>query len=188
MDQVNSWLRCKLQQHRSSCRSSWRTSVTIDCEGSCSQIKGKSKTTKRRICWCTKYHSDKWKKVDWYWTRRIFFLCVRDFGESDWSSSTLSNSTTRRRRSSSILEDQEFSSESVSTSNLLVGWSLESMLVSRRRSKKEISALHRYFRKNYLFPSSSRTFKTQSHWSFITGHCDNSEWILPAYLPHRMCF
>ena len=37
------------------------------------------------------------------------------------SSSTLSNSTTRRRRSSSILEDQEFSSESISTSSFLVG-------------------------------------------------------------------
>ena len=37
------------------------------------------------------------------------------------SSSTLSNSTTRGRRSSSILEDQEFSSKSISTNNLLVG-------------------------------------------------------------------
>ena len=23
---------------------------------------------------------------------------------------------------------------------------------------------------------------------FITGQCDNAEWILPTYLPHRMCF
>ena len=53
-----------------------------------------------------------------------------------------SNSTTRRRRSSSILEDQEFSSESISTDTLLVGRSLESMPGSRRRSKKEISVLH----------------------------------------------
>ena len=50
-------------------------------------------------------------------TRQLFFLCVRDFEESDQSSSTLSNSTTRGRRTSSILEDQEFSSESVSTNN-----------------------------------------------------------------------
>ena len=34
---------------------------------------------------------------------------------------TFSNSRTRRRRSSSILEDQEFSSESISTNTLLVG-------------------------------------------------------------------
>ena len=32
-------------------------------------------------------------------------LCVRDFEESNQSSSTLSNSTTSRRRSSSILEN-----------------------------------------------------------------------------------
>ena len=79
--------------------------------------------------------------------------------ESNQSSSTLSNNTTRRRRSSSILEDQEFSSESISTNTLLVGWSLESMLGSWRRSEKEISVLHWYFRNNYLFPSSSRTFR-----------------------------
>ena len=47
-------------------------------------------------------------------------LCVRDFEESNPSSSTLSNSTTRRRRSSSILEDQELSSGSISTNSLLV--------------------------------------------------------------------
>ena len=45
-----------------------------------------------------------------------------------------------------------------------------------------------YFRNNCLSPSSSRTFRTQSHWSFITGQCDNSEWILPTYLPYWMCF
>ena len=35
--------------------------------------------------------------------------------------STHSNNTTRRRRSSSILEDQEFSSESISTDTVGVG-------------------------------------------------------------------
>ena len=57
--------------------------------------------------------------------------------ESNQSSSTLSNNTTRRRRSSSILEDEELSSESISTCTVLVGRSLESMLGSRRRSKKK---------------------------------------------------
>ena len=50
--------------------------------------------------------------------------------------------TTRRRRSSSILEDQELSSKSISTSTRLVGRSLDIMLGSRRRTKKEISVLH----------------------------------------------
>ena len=62
------------------------------------------------------------------------------------------------------------------------------MLGSRRRSEKEISVLHWCFRNNYLFPSSSRTFRTQSHWSFITGQCCNSARILPSYLPYWMYF
>ena len=78
----------------------------------------------------------------WILNQENLFLCVRDFEESNQSSSALSNSTTRGRRSSSILEDQEFSSKSIFTNNLLVGWSLESMLVSRRRSEKEISVLY----------------------------------------------
>ena len=41
------------------------------------------------------------------------------------------------------------------------------------------TVLYWYFRNNFLFPSSSRTFRTQLYWSFITGQCDNSEWILP---------
>ena len=45
------------------------------------------------------------------------------------------------QRSSSILENQGCSSKSTSTNPLLVGCSLESMLGSRRRTKKEISVL-----------------------------------------------
>ena len=68
--------------------------------------KAKAKPQRRETCWLfTEHHSDEWKKVDWYWTRKFFSLCVRDFEESNPSSSTLSDSTTRRRRSSSILEN-----------------------------------------------------------------------------------
>ena len=55
---------------------------------------------------------------------------------------------------------------------------MESMLGSRRRGKKEISILYWYFRNNYLSPSSSRTFMTQSYWSFISGQCGDSLRIL----------
>ena len=61
---------------------------------------------------------------------------------------------------------------------LLVWRSLESMFGSRRRSKKKISVLVWYFRNNSLPPSSSRTLRTKSHWSFVTGQCDNSVWII----------
>ena len=136
----------KLLQHRSSCRFTWRTSVTIECESCCSQIKGKSKTTEQRNCWITEHCSNEWKKVDWYWTSRILSLCVRGLAESRYSSSTLLNDTTRRWRSSSILENQVLSSESISTKPILVGWSLENMLGSRRRIKKKrtLSLILRY--------------------------------------------
>ena len=49
---------------------------------------------------------------------------------------------------------------------------MENMLGSRRRrSKKEISVLHWRFKNNCLSPSSSRTFRKQSYWSFIAGQC-----------------
>ena len=34
-----------------------------------------------------------------------------------------------------------------------------------------------------LMPSSSRTFRTQSNWSFVTRQCCYSEPLLPAYIP-----
>ena len=65
---------------------------------------------------------------------------------------------------------------------------MESMLGSRRRSKKEIPILYWWLRNNYLFPSSSRTFRTQSYWSFNAGQCCDSEQLLPVNIPCRMCF
>ena len=40
------------------------------------------------------------------------------------------------------------------------------------------------FRNNCLFPSFSRTFRTQPYWFFITRQCCDSEQILPMYLPY----
>ena len=77
--QIRHWF--KLQQHRSSCRCTWSTSVTTDCEGWCSEIKGKSKTTKMRTCWFAEHHSDEWKKLDWYWSRRIFSLSAYEISK-----------------------------------------------------------------------------------------------------------
>ena len=38
-----------------------------------------------------------------------------------------------------------------------------------------------------FFPSSWRTFRAQSYWSYITGQCDHSEQRLPVHLSCRMC-
>ena len=88
----------------------------------------------------------------------------------------------------SFLENKRKSLESIPTVYSLVRRSMESRLGSKRKSKKEIPVLHWWFRNNYLFPSSSRTFRTQSYWSFIAGQCCDSERILPTYLPYWMCF
>ena len=127
------------------------------------------------------------RKLDSYWTRESLSLCVRSFEESNPSSSSLSTSTSRRGWSGSFLENRRKSSESIPAVYSLVWRSMESMLDSRRRSKKEISVLHWWFRNNCLFPSSSRTFRTQSYWSFIAGQCCDSERIFPSYLSQCMC-
>ena len=58
----------------------------------------------------------------------------------------------------------------------------------RRREKGRRSILHWSIRtRNSWSPSCSRSFRTQSHWSFITGHWINSERFLRVHLSHRMC-
>ena len=79
-----------------------------------------------------------------------------------------------------FLENKTTYSESICTNSLLVRQSMGSMLGSRRRSKMEISVLHWCFRNNSFFPSSSRTYRTKSYWSFIAGQC-NSAWNIPSH-------
>ena len=53
---------------------------------------------------------------------------------------------------------------------------------------RKISILYWSIRtRNSLSPSSSRSFRTQSRWSCITGQCINSERFLRVHLSHRMC-
>ena len=41
--------------------------------------------------------------------------------------------------------------------------------------------------RNSLPPGSSGSFRTQSHWSYTSGQCVNSERFLRVHLSHRMC-
>ena len=151
-------------------------------------IEGKSKTTKMRTCWLFTENRSHWKKeLDRYWTREILSLRIRGIEESNLSSTSFTTSASRRRRSGSFLENEWKSSESITTIYSLVQRSMESMFGSRRRSENEIPVLYWWFRSNRLFPSSSGTFRTQSHWSFVTGQCCDSEQLLPVYIPCRMC-
>ena len=67
-----------------------RSNVTNKCKGHCSQIKGKSKTTKEGTCWYAKYHTDARKKMDWHQAIRTNSRCIRSIEESDQSSWTQS--------------------------------------------------------------------------------------------------
>ena len=67
-------------------------------------------------------------------------------------------------------------------------WRMEEKNARRRRKQEKISILYWSIRtRNSLAPSSSRSFRTQSHWSFSTGKCINSERFLRVHLSHRMC-
>ena len=125
--------------------------------------------------------------LDWYWTREVFFLRVWSIEESIVSPSSFTTNASRRRWSGSFLENTGKSSESIHTIYSLVWRSMESMFGSKRRSKNEIPVLYWCFRNNCFFPSSSRTFRTQSYWSFITWQCCDSEQIFPTQLPYWMC-
>ena len=56
-----------------------------------------------------------------------------------------------------------------------------------RRTKEKISELFWLFRNNSVLTSSSRSFRTQSYWSFITGQCHYSGRFLQVHLSRRMC-
>ena len=70
----------------------------------------------------------------------------------------------------------------------LVWWKVEVYNGERRRKQEHILILYWSIRtRNSLSPSSSRSFRTLFHWSFITGQCVNSEQFLRVHLSHRMC-
>ena len=53
-------------------------------------------------------------------------------------------------------------------------------------SERKISVLYWWFRNNSLFPSSSRTFRNQSYWSFTTEQCCYSEQLF-QHIYHNGC-
>ena len=72
--QIRDWFE---QQHRSSWRSAWRTSVATECEWFCVPIKGKSKTTRREPVDSPSIipmNERKWVDIE---PRRMFSLFVR---------------------------------------------------------------------------------------------------------------
>ena len=82
----------------------------------------------------------------------------------------------------------EFWRNEFENSQHMVWWNVEEQNGRKRRQQEKISILYWSLRtRNSLSPSSSRSFRTQSHWSFITGQCVNSGQFLRVHLSYRMC-
>ena len=125
--------------------------------------------------------------LDRCWTRRIFTLRLCGIEEIDSSSSSWKTSTSRRWWSDWILENQRRSSETFPALSSLVWRQVEEKHGRRRRKQETMPGLYWFVRSNLVPPSSSRSFRTQSHWSYFTGQCCYSEQLLPVHLSCRMC-
>ena len=122
-----------------------------------------------------------------YWITRIFNLRLRSIEEIDSSSSSW-KSTQRKWWSDWILEKQRQSSETFLVLSSLIWRKVEEKHDKRRRTKEKISVLYWIIRTKYSFtPSSSISFRTQSHGSYTSGQCVDSEQFLRVHLSYWMC-
>ena len=71
--------------------------------------------------------------------------------------------------------------------SLFIGLTIDGKYAWQQGGKKKLQYCTDVSGINCLCPSSSKTFRTQSYWSFITRECDNSAWILPTIIPYMMC-
>ena len=71
--------------------------------------------------------------------------------------------------------------------NLNIGLTKSGRKAWQRRKQEKISVLCWFFRNNLVPPSSSRSFRTQSHWSYFTRQCHYSGRFLQVHLSCRMC-
>ena len=126
------------------------------------------------------------KNLDRCWNRRIFNLRLWSVEEIDPFSSSWKN-TSRRRRIDWILENQGRSSDIFLVLLSLVWRKVEEQHGKRRRTKEKIPVLFWFIWNNFVPPSSSRPFTTQSHWSWFTRQCCYSEQFLPVHVSCRVC-
>ena len=132
--------------------------------------KARAKPQRRFFCQLIHQNCTHWgKNLDRYWTTRSFAHRLSSVEATDHSSSS-------------------WSLERIWALSTLVWWKVEEHTGKRRRKQEKISILYRSIKtRNSLPSSSSRSFRTQSYWSFITGQCINSERFVRVHLSHRMC-
>ena len=122
-------------------------------------------------------------------TTSMFTCSVKDFGltlnpelnsikPTQWQKTKPSSAwtiTSRRGWGDRILETERWSSERFWELSALVWWNAEEQNGRRRRQEEMISILYWLVRtRNSSSPSSSRSLKTQSHWSYTSGQDINS--------------
>ena len=135
----------------------------------------------------TQDFSYSWKNMDWFWTRYSVRSCV-PIGKKNKHSSATRRTSSRRRWSDRILETEIWSSEQHWVLSILVWWCMEEQDGMRRRQQEKISILYWPVRTRNSSPSSSsRSFRTQSHWSFTAGQCIDSEQFLRVHSSYWRC-
>ena len=124
---------------------------------------------------------DLWINMDWPWTR-----------SSIWSSAPKAKRINTLFRHGELPEEDgdripetgRWSSEQI-CSTLNIWWCMEEQNGRRRRQQHKISILFWPVRTRNSLPSKS--FRTQSHWSFTAGQCIDSDLFLQVHLSYRMC-
>ena len=120
-----------------------------------------------------------WKNMDWYCTRSSIRSSVP-------SGKKTKHPASARRVSSWRLKDglrNEFEHSQYWSDDV---W--KSKVTGGGGNKKQVSILYWFVRtRNSLSPSSSRSFRTQSHWSYTAGQCVNSEQFLRVHFSCWMC-
>ena len=190
----------------------WRICVEDGCSCFCEPIKGWSKSKETYFCLLIyKNCTYRGKMLELFFVMVIYLektmerLNSGDKRTTDVEAETYSPvaypsvktteysssswwSTSRRRWSDWIQEIKGWSSERIRVLSVLVWWCLEEYdCKTRRENKKRFQQCTDQFKtRNSFSPSSSRSFRTQSHWSFTTGQCTNSG-QLSEYTYHIGC-
>ena len=126
--------------------------------------------------------------MDWYWTRSSIRSSVAS-GKTNKHSSSTRRITLRRRWGDRILETKRWSSKQKNEYSQY--WSddvWKSQMAGGGGNKKRFqNCADPSGREFFLSPSSSRSFRTQSHWSYTLGQCVNSRQFLWVHLSYWMC-
>ena len=159
--------------------------LKLNASAFASRSTAKAKPQRRTSASSSMKNNNYWgKNLDRCWTKRIFNLRLWNVKEIDSSSSW--KSTSRRRWAIEFWRIKDNLQTFLVLSSLV--WRQVEEKHGRKRTKQEnISVLYWFIRSNLVSPSSPRSFKTQSHWSFITGQCYYFGRFLEVRLSRGMC-